>query len=69
MAIDSVSYILAESESFWEFVASLLQLTVEDLNTVELFDFAEIIKEFFKDPQVVSFFGSISKATRKTTAV
>lgn len=64
--LDNILYILAESNSFWEFLADLLSLTYDDLKNVSFFDIKEILMELAKDKQVAGFFTSISSEMSQT---
>lgn len=66
-AIDGLIYLLADCDSFWDFLASLLGVEYEELGNIGIFEIKEIITDLIGDEQVISFFTSIFKAQKQTT--
>ena len=63
-AIGIIIDLLSGSDTFWAFLADLLSTDYEGLRQVKLNDMKEIYETLAKNEQVISFFTSISDATK-----
>lgn len=64
-AINIMLDLLADSDSFWEFLAGLLNISYAELESVGINEVKDIISSIVKDEQFVSFFTSSSEAATK----
>jgi len=62
--IDMLTGLFADSESFWEFIASLFSIPYQELEQVPLSDITDMIKALIGNKELKSFF--ISTSTEET---